>query len=99
MAPPPDVIFELFLPAQPSTDQTAAIIDSVQNGLPVPVQKPEPVWNPNNNVLSLGFWIDIDGFTDAQLQDSLRASSFISTGMTAALFVSTAVIRANAEFW
>ena len=97
MAPPPDVIFELFLPAQPSTDQTAAIIDSVQNGLPVPVQKPEPVWNPNNNVLSLGFWIDIDGFTDAQLQDSLRASSFISTGMTAALFVSTAVIQLTAD--
>ena len=47
--------------------------------------------------LTIGLWIAQDGFTDAQLQDSLRASSFISSGMTADLFVSAAVIRLAAD--
>jgi hypothetical protein len=95
----PDVIFELFLPAEPSTDQKAQIVGFVQGGLPVPVQQPvPPVWNPDNNVLTIGFWIVTDGFTEDQLGASLRASSFISgTGsMTAGLFNSRAYILLTA---
>jgi hypothetical protein len=102
MALSPDVIFELFLPAEPSTDQKAEIVGFVQGGLPVPVQQPVTVWNPDHNVLTIGFWIVTDGFTEDQLQASLRASSFISgTGsMTAGLFFSTALIRgAAAQGW
>jgi hypothetical protein len=99
MALSPDVIFELFLPAQPSTDETVQIIGFVQGGLPVKVQKSEPAWNPNNNVLSTGFWIEADGFTTDQLIASLRASSFISGSgqMTAGLFLSKAVLQGAAD--
>jgi hypothetical protein len=97
MALSPDVIFELFLPSQPSADEAATIVGSVQRNLPGSFQKSENVWNNNNNVLTIGLWIAQDGFTDAQLQDSLRASSFISSGMTADLFVSAAVIRLAAD--
>jgi hypothetical protein len=90
---PPDAIFELFLPFQPSTDETNELVDLVQSGLPV--QKSEHVWSPNISALSIGFWIAKDGFTDDQLQNSLRAASFISSdaGATADLFFSTALIK------
>jgi hypothetical protein len=95
----PDVIFELFLPAEPSTDQKAEIAGVVQGGLPVQVQQSvPPVWNPDKNVLTIGFWIVTDGFTEDQLVASLRASSFISgTGsMTVGLFNSGAYILLTA---
>jgi hypothetical protein len=46
MALSPDVIFEVFLPAEPSTDQKAEIGGFVQGGLPEPIPIPvPPVWN------------------------------------------------------
>ena len=95
MALSPDVIFELFLPFEPSTAQKGEIAGFVQGGLPEPIQNPvPPVWNPAKKVLTVGFWIVTDGFTQDQLEASLRASSFISgTGnMTAGLFLSAAYI-------
>jgi hypothetical protein len=92
MALSPDVIFELFLPFEPSTAQKGQIVGFVQGGLPETIQSPvPPVWNPTKKVLTVGFWIVTDGFTQEQLEASLRASSFISgTGhMTAGLFIST----------
>jgi len=95
MALSPDVIFELFLPAEPSTDQKAQIGGFVRGGLPEVIQEPvPPVWNPQKNVLTIGFWIVTTGFTLDQLEASLRASSFISgTGSeTIGLFISTGYI-------
>lgn len=99
MALSPDIIFELFLPFEPTSQQTDEIAGFVQTGLPVPVQTREPVWNSNKNVLSIGYWIDANGFTEDQLKASVRASSFISgTGsMTAGLFVSTAFVQGAAN--
>ena len=95
MALSPDVIFELFLPAEPSTDQKAEIAGFVRGGLPEVIQEPvPPVWNPDKNVLTIGFWIVTTGFTQDQLEASLRASSFISghVPQTLGLFISTGYI-------
>ncbi len=91
MALSPDVIFELFLPAEPSTAQKTEIGGFVQAGLPEPIQTPvPPVWNPQKKVLTIGCWIVTGGFTQDQLEASLRGSSFISgtANETIGLFIS-----------
>ena len=95
MALSPDVIFELFLPAEPSPAQKAQIAGYVRGGLPEVIQEPvPPVWNPDKNVLTVGYWIVTTGFTQDQLEASLRASSFISPfdKQTLGLFLSTGYI-------
>lgn len=93
----PDLIFELVLPSPPSAAETAAIVSFVQGALPFQFQVSESVFNTSNSVLSIGCWIVNDGSTTTQLQDSLRASSFISGGMTVDLFVSKAAIQQRAD--
>jgi hypothetical protein len=97
MTASPDLIFELVLPSPPSAAETAAIGSFVQGALPFQFQVSESVFNTSNSVLSVGFWLANDGSTTTQLQDSLRASSFISGGMTVDLFVSKAAIQQRAD--
>jgi hypothetical protein len=71
----PDVIFEVFTSFEPSADETANIQGFLQKGLSlaVPLPKALSVWNPDKQVLTLGFWIDPQNvYTDDQLKESLR---------------------------
>ena len=102
----PDVVFEIAINLCPPDADINAIKTTLKNQFlppqlgvfpdPLSVCGPNTKITPNGNVLTVGLWIDTEGFTQGQLMDALVTSSFISGNRTAALFVSTEMIQFKA---
>src|SRR5215475_6892083 len=99
MAASPDVVVEFAItpcPSQTTTDDITRLVLGVFPLAPTAkaVCAANSLVTPSSSVLSVGLWLAAGTATDAELLQALGAASFISGNHTAALFVSTAMIKA-----